>query len=48
MGYWNSIDDISAQWQIQKVFEPALSTAATNALKQGWKKAINGAVAAAE
>ena len=46
VGYWNSLDDISAQWQIQKVFEPALSTAATDALKMGWKKAINGAVAA--
>jgi glycerol kinase len=43
VGYWNSIDDISAQWQIQKVFEPTLSTAATDALKEGWKKAINGA-----
>jgi glycerol kinase len=40
VGYWNSIDDISAQWQIQKVFEPTLSTAATDALKKGWKKAI--------
>ena len=46
VGYWNSLDDISAQWQIQKVFEPALSTAATDALKMGWKKAIKGAVAA--
>ena len=42
------MDDISAQWQILKVFEPALSTEATDALKQGWKKAINGAVTAAE
>jgi glycerol kinase len=48
VGYWNSIDDISAQWQIQKVFEPALSTETTGTLKQGWKKAINGAVAASE
>jgi len=46
VGYWNSLDDISAQWQIEKVFEPALTTAATDALKKGWKKAINGAVAA--
>jgi glycerol kinase len=48
VGYWNSIDDISAQWQIQKVFEPALSNEATDSLKTGWKKAINGAVAASE
>jgi glycerol kinase len=43
VGYWNSIDDISAQWQIEKVFEPALSNTETDALKIGWKKAINGA-----
>jgi glycerol kinase len=48
VGYWNSLDDIAAQWQIQKVFEPALSNTETDALKKGWKKAINGAAAATE
>jgi glycerol kinase len=48
VGYWNSLDDIAAQWQIEKVFEPALSNEATDALKKGWKKAINGAAAATE
>jgi glycerol kinase len=48
VGYWNSLDDIAAQWQIEKVFEPALSNAQTDALKKGWKKAINAAAAASE
>jgi glycerol kinase len=48
VGYWKSLDDISAQWQIEKVFEPAQTYDATNALIKGWKKAINGAAAATE
>jgi glycerol kinase len=40
VGYWNSLEEISAQWQIEKVFEPAMSNAETDALKNGWKKAI--------
>ncbi len=48
VGYWNSLEDISAQWQIEKVFEPAQTHDATNALIKGWKKAINGAGAATD
>ena len=48
VGYWNSLEDISAQWQIEKVFEPAQTKETTTALIKGWKKAINGAAAATE
>jgi glycerol kinase len=48
VGYWNSLEDISAQWQIEKVFEPTQSQETTSALIKGWKKAINGAAAATE
>jgi glycerol kinase len=48
VGYWHSLEDIAAQWQIDRVFEPTLSTTETDALKKGWKKAINGAAAVVE
>ena len=46
VGYWNSLEDISAQWQIEKVFEPSQTKETTTELIKGWKKAINGAAAA--
>ena len=48
VGYWTSLEDISAQWQIEKVFEPTQSQETTSELIKGWKKAINGAAAATE
>ena len=38
--YWNSKDDVIANWAIDKKFEPAMDDATRAALLKGWKKAV--------
>ncbi|KEQ29599.1 glycerol kinase GlpK [Pedobacter antarcticus] len=43
VGYWESVDEISQQWQSEKVFEPqGGSDKLKNAIK-GWKRAVHAA-----
>lgn len=44
VGFWDSIDQIKSQWQIDKKFEPLASAEKTMLLKQGWEEAINRTV----
>lgn len=44
VGYWENIDEISKQWQIDKTFEPAASQDKVAELTKGWKRAVNSAV----
>jgi len=39
-GYWNNIDEIKNQWQIEKVFEPETSLPDLDEMIQNWKKAL--------
>ncbi len=39
VGFWSSLDEIKAQWQAERVFEPSGADAA--ALKAGWADAIS-------
>ena len=39
VGFWSSLDEIKAQWQAERVFEP--SGADTASLKAGWADAIS-------
>ena len=39
VGYWNSLDEIKAQWQVERCFKPT-GTDVTS-VKQGWADAIN-------
>ncbi|SFH31340.1 glycerol kinase GlpK [Pontibacter chinhatensis] len=41
-GYWNSIDEIQQQWNIDKSFEPD-SSLAVDALLKGWHQAVKAA-----
>lgn len=41
VGYWTSITDIQEQWQIDKVFEPAMASETRKTLTKGWQNAIN-------
>lgn len=45
VGYWESIEDIQQQWQIDNVFEPAMSNEQRDDLSEGWKKAVDTTVA---
>ncbi len=47
-GYWSGIADISAQWQIDQAFEPAIDAATRASLTRGWQRAVNAAKAWAD
>jgi glycerol kinase len=47
-GFWNSIDELQQQWQIERVFSSAITEAERNELTKGWKKAITASLAIAE
>lgn len=40
VGYWDSLEDIQAQWQIDKIFTPQLEQEAVNRLLFYWHKAV--------
>jgi len=42
VGYWGSLDEIKAQWQVERNFTP--SGADMTPVKEGWKDAINRTV----
>jgi glycerol kinase len=45
VGFWESQDEIAAQWAIDQSFEPKMSDEQRSALYGGWKKAVNAALA---
>ncbi len=40
VGYWKDADEISAQWQTDRVFEPRMPRAEAQRLMAGWSKAL--------
>ena len=40
VGYWKNADEISAQWQTERVFEPTMPQADVKRLMTGWEKAL--------
>ncbi|WP_226679023.1 glycerol kinase GlpK [Mesobacillus jeotgali] len=45
VGYWESQEEIAAQWAIDSSFEPKMSDEDRDQLYGGWKKAVNAAMA---
>ncbi|HEY0611123.1 MAG TPA: glycerol kinase GlpK [Chitinophaga sp.] len=45
VGFWDSIDTISSQWQVDKTFSPAMDAGQRSNLTKGWKRAIKAAQA---
>ncbi len=43
--YWNGVDDIKKQWQIDKTFVPLMPAEETGSLIRGWNRAIKAAEA---
>jgi glycerol kinase len=43
VGYWKSAAEIDAQWQVDRVFEPAMSRDQAEALLQQWGRAVERA-----
>jgi glycerol kinase len=48
VGYWKSGDELAAQWQAERRFEPGMDRAQANELMTGWRKAIGRAKGWAE
>lgn len=40
VGYWSGLDEIAAQWQVERVFEPAMGREQIDALRGGWDRAV--------
>lgn len=43
-GYWNNVEEIQQQWQVERSFEPQMDAENRTHLLEGWKKAIKAAV----
>ena len=48
VGYWKNMEDIQQQWQIDKIFEPAIDEEKRNNFSKQWKRAIKAAQAWSE
>ncbi|HET9055790.1 MAG TPA: glycerol kinase GlpK [Chitinophagaceae bacterium] len=44
VGYWNNIEDIQQQWQIDHSFLPSMHDKQREDLSEGWKKAVTTAI----
>ena len=42
-GYWNSIDELQQQWQVDQKFESTMNDETRTALYEGWLKAVRAA-----
>ena len=48
VGYWNDIEEIRKQWQVDEKFEPKMDPDKVNELTKGWKRAVKAAIAWAD
>lgn len=39
-GFWNSLDDLRSNWQIDRSWQPQMSTSKRETLYRGWRKAV--------
>jgi glycerol kinase len=44
VGFWSSLEEIQAQWQMETIFSPTMSDANRNERAHGWQKAIGAAI----
>ncbi|MEI8099268.1 MAG: glycerol kinase GlpK [Sediminibacterium sp.] len=44
VGFWSSLEEIQAQWQMETIFTPTMSEANRNENASGWQKAIGAAI----
>jgi glycerol kinase len=44
VGFWSSLEEIQAQWQMETIFSPTMSETNRIERAEGWKKAIGAAI----
>ena len=45
VGYWKDQEEIARQWAIDKTFNPSMDEQESEKLYDGWKKAVQAAMA---
>ena len=40
VGFWSGLDEIAAQWRVQRRFEPAMTVATRDTLLGEWARAV--------
>ncbi|MDQ1146903.1 glycerol kinase [Bacillus sp. SORGH_AS 510] len=45
VGFWKDQEEIAKQWAIERQFNPKMTDEKRNSLYEGWKKAVNAAIA---
>lgn len=48
VGYWNDVDKLRAQWQLERRFKPSMRAAEIESCLAGWRRAVNAAKAWAD
>ena len=48
IGYWNNVDQIQDQWQLDISFGSAMKEEERASLKKGWQRAVKSAIAWAD
>lgn len=43
VGYWDSLQDVTNNWAVDRVFTPAMSEGDREKLYKGWKRAVDRA-----
>jgi glycerol kinase len=47
-GYWSNLEEISQQWQVERIFSPVMKPSETQELINGWHRAVRAACAWAD
>ena len=47
-GFWESVEDIRAQWQVEARFHPTMPAEKIQTLQKGWKRAVKATIAWAD
>lgn len=48
VGYWKNTEEIQAQWQVDKIFNPSIEEVKRNELLHGWQRAVKASIAWAD
>ncbi|MBT4612789.1 MAG: glycerol kinase GlpK [Gemmatimonadetes bacterium] len=40
-GYWHTLDELSSQWQVSRIYEPGISPTMAAALRSRWSEAVD-------